>query len=36
MQILAQILFGIILIAGIGFFARNVRRMIRNIKLGKK
>lgn len=36
MQTLAQILFGIILIAGIGFFARNVRRMIRNIKLGKK
>ena len=36
MQILAQILFGIILIAGIGFFARNGRRMIRNIKLGKK
>lgn len=36
MQILAQILFGIILITGIGFFARNVRRMIRNIKLGKK
>jgi hypothetical protein len=36
MQILAQILFGIILIAGIGFFARNVRRMIRNIKLGRK
>ena len=36
MQIIAQILFGIILIAGIGFFARNVRRMIRNIKLGKK
>lgn len=36
MQIIAQILFVIALVAGIGFFARNIRRIIRNIKLGKE
>ncbi|MFD1095952.1 4Fe-4S dicluster domain-containing protein [Salegentibacter chungangensis] len=36
MQILAQILFLVALVAGIAFFVRNVRRLIRNIKLGKK
>jgi len=36
MQIISQILFLIALIAGIGFFARNIRRVIRNIKLGKE
>ncbi len=36
MQIVAQILFVIALVAGIGFFARNIRRVIRNIKLGKE
>lgn len=36
MQIIAQVLFVIALVAGIGFFARNVRRLIRNIKLGKE
>lgn len=36
MQIAAQILFVIALVAGIGFFARNIRRVIRNIKLGKE
>ncbi len=36
MQIVAQILFVIALVAGIGFFVRNVRRLIRNIKLGRK
>lgn len=36
MQIIAQILFLLVLVAGIGFFARNVRRLIRNIKLGKE
>lgn len=35
MQIIAQILFVIALIAGIGFFARNIKRLIRNIKLGR-
>ncbi|MCG9972320.1 (Fe-S)-binding protein [Christiangramia crocea] len=36
MQIIAQILFAIALVAGIVFFARNVKRLIRNIKLGKE
>ena len=36
MQIVAQILFVIALVAGIGFFARNIRRVIRNVKLGKE
>lgn len=36
MQIIAQILFVIALVAGIGFFVRNVRRLLRNIKLGKE
>ena len=35
MQIIAQILFVIALVAGIGFFARNIRLLIRNIKLGR-
>lgn len=35
MQYLPNILFAIILIAGIGFFAKNVKRLSRNIKLGK-
>lgn len=36
MQIVAQILFVLALLAGIGFFARNIKRVIRNIKLGKE
>lgn len=36
MQIIAQILFFIALVAGIGFFVRNIRRLIRNINLGKE
>ncbi|MCH4823153.1 (Fe-S)-binding protein [Gramella lutea] len=36
MQIVAQILFVIALVAGIGFFARNIKRVIRNIKLGRE
>jgi heterodisulfide reductase subunit C len=36
MQILAQILFVIVLVAGIGFFARNIKRIIRNVKLGRE
>ncbi len=35
MEYLPNILFAIILIAGIGFFARNLKRLSRNIKLGK-
>ncbi|WP_445381921.1 4Fe-4S dicluster domain-containing protein [Robiginitalea sp. IMCC43444] len=36
MQYLPNILFLLALIAGIGFFSRNIRRLIRNIKLGKE
>ena len=36
MQYIPNLLFVIILIAGIGFFARNVRKLVRNIKLGKE
>lgn len=35
MTYLANILFAIILIAGIGYFVFNVKKLIRNIKLGK-
>ncbi|MDR9456300.1 MAG: (Fe-S)-binding protein [Salegentibacter sp.] len=35
MQIISQILFLLALVAGIWFFTRNVKRLIRNIKLGK-
>lgn len=35
MQLLAQIIFIAALLFGIGFFVRNVRRLVRNIKLGK-
>lgn len=36
MHIIAQILFVIALLAGVGFFARNIKRLIRNIKLGRE
>ncbi len=35
MAFLPQIIFGIILVLGLGFFAKNVQRLSRNIKLGK-
>ena len=35
MDYLPNILFVIVLVFGIGFFARNVKRISRNIKLGK-
>jgi len=35
MQYLPNVLFAIVLIIGIGYFARNVERLIRNIKLGQ-
>ncbi|WP_431136386.1 4Fe-4S dicluster domain-containing protein [Psychroserpens mesophilus] len=35
MSYIPQILFAIILTAGIGYFARNVKKLIRNIKLGQ-
>ena len=36
MQYLPNILFAIVLIIGIAFFIRNVKKLIRNIKLGKE
>lgn len=36
MNYLPNILFAIALIAGVGFFANNVRKLIRNIKLGRE
>jgi heterodisulfide reductase subunit C len=35
MNYIDNILFAIVLIIGIGYFARNVKKLIRNIKLGK-
>ena len=35
MHFIPNILFAILLIVGIGYFTRNVKRLIRNIKLGK-
>lgn len=35
MEYLPNILFAIILIAGIGYFANNVKKLVRNIKLGQ-
>jgi len=35
MQYLPNIIFAIILIIGVGFFVKNIRKLIRNIKLGK-
>lgn len=36
MEYLPNIIFAVILILGIGYFARNVKKLIRNIKLGHK
>ena len=35
MQYIPNVLFAILLIIGIGFFTKNVKKLIRNIKLGK-
>ena len=35
MQYLPNIIFAVILIAGVGYFARNINKLIRNIKLGR-
>jgi len=35
-NLLPNIIFAIILITGIGFFAKNIRKLIRNIKIGKE
>jgi hypothetical protein len=36
MQLITQIVFLLVLIGGIAFFTRNIRRIIRNIKVGRK
>ncbi|WP_318345087.1 (Fe-S)-binding protein [Flagellimonas baculiformis] len=36
MEYLPNIIFAIALVLGIGFFARNVKKLVRNIKLGKE
>ncbi len=36
MQLITQIVFILVLIGGIAFFTRNIRRIIRNIKIGRK
>lgn len=36
MSFLPNIIFAIVLIVGVGFFAKNVKKIIRNIKLGQK
>ena len=35
MQYISNVLFAIVLISGIGFFAMNIKKLLRNIKLGK-
>jgi heterodisulfide reductase subunit C len=35
MQYLPNIIFALILVAGIGFFAKNIQKLFRNIRLGK-
>lgn len=35
MQYIPNVLFALVLIAGVGFFAKNVKKLIRNIKLGR-
>ena len=35
MQYIPNLIFAIVLIIGIGFFVKNIRKLIRNIKLGK-
>jgi len=36
MHYLPNILFLIVLVLGIGFFARNIKKLLRNIRLGKE
>ncbi len=36
MELITQLIFLLVLIAGIAFFTRNIRRVIRNVKLGRK
>ena len=36
MELLPNIIFAIVLVFGIGFFAKNVKKLVRNIRLGKE
>ena len=36
MEYLPNVLFAIVLVLGVGYFARNIKKLIRNIKLGHK
>ncbi|WP_438963017.1 4Fe-4S dicluster domain-containing protein [Nonlabens sp.] len=36
MEYIPQIIFALLLVVGIGYFASNIRKMIRNIKLGRE
>lgn len=36
MSFLSNIIFAVTLIIGVGFFVKNVKKIIRNIKLGQK
>ncbi|MFT7119468.1 MAG: hypothetical protein ACI9LF_001858, partial [Flavobacteriales bacterium] len=36
MEYIPNIIFVLLLIAGVGYFASNIKKIIRNIKLGKK
>ena len=35
MEYIPNIIFAIILVLGVGYFARNIKKLIRNIKLGQ-
>lgn len=35
MEYLGQVLFLLLLVAGFGFFIKNIKKLIRNIKLGR-
>ena len=36
MEYIPNIIFAIVLVAGIGFFSRNIRRIIRNVRIGRE
>ena len=35
MNYISNVLFGVLLITGIGYFVNNIQKLVRNIKLGK-
>ena len=36
MQYIPNVVFALILVVGIGYFAQNIKQLIANIRLGKK